>query len=100
MFAGKLTGDAQLQKAAENMLDYLLHKAPRTDSGIIFHNNHENKIWVDSFYMAPPFLAVAGHHQEAIKQIEGYRKIMLHPEKQLYYHIWDEDQQVFSRKLF
>jgi unsaturated rhamnogalacturonyl hydrolase len=63
-------------------------------------NQIENMIWVDSFYMAPPFLAVAGHPEEAVKQIVGYRKIMLDPSKKLYYHIWDEDRQAFERKLF
>ena len=37
-------------------------------------------------------LAIAGHPQEAVKQIEGYRKILLNPEKKLYYHIWDQDR--------
>ncbi len=100
LFAANLTGDAMLIKAATQMLDYLLHTAPRTNSGIIYHNNHENKIWVDAFYMAPPFLAVAGRPEEAVKQIQGYRKILFNTEKQLYYHIWDEDQKTFSRGLF
>ena len=33
--------------------------------GIIFHNQVENRIWVDSFYMCPPFLAAAGQPEEA-----------------------------------
>ena len=61
MFAAKVTGDETLKKAAELMLDFLLYKAPRTRDGIIYHNYIENRIWVDAFYMAPPFLTVAGH---------------------------------------
>jgi rhamnogalacturonyl hydrolase YesR len=57
-------------------------------------------LWVDAIYMAPPFLAVAGHPQEAVKQIVGYRQVLMHPGKKLYYHIWDEDKQQFERKLF
>jgi len=98
--AAKATGDEKLKKAAEQMLDFLLYKAPRTREGILYHNCIENMVWVDAFYMAPPFLAVSGHPDEAIKQIIGYRKILFNPEKKLYHHIWDEDRQRFERKLF
>jgi rhamnogalacturonyl hydrolase YesR len=43
---------------------------------------------------------VCGKYDEAIKQVKGYRKILLNPEKKLYYHMWDEDRQIYSRKLF
>lgn len=100
LFAANVTGDPALKKAAERMLDFLLHKAPKTRDGIIHHNYIENMIWVDAMYMMPPFLAVAGHPQEAVTQIVGYRQILMHPEKHLYYHIWDDDRQEFTRKLF
>jgi unsaturated rhamnogalacturonyl hydrolase len=100
MVAAKITGDIALNKAAMQMLDFILFKAPRTSDGIIYHNYIENMIWVDAFYMLPPFLAAAGHGKEAVKQINGYRKILLNPEKKLYYHIWDQDRQKYERKLF
>ncbi len=100
LLAAKLTGDPALQKAAMKMLDFILYKAPGTSEGIIYHNYIENMIWVDAFYMLPPFLAVAGHSEEAVKQLKGYRKILLDPEKKLYYHIWDQDRLRFERKLF
>lgn len=100
LFAARITGDKGIQAAAERMLDFLLYKAPRTRQGIIYHNYIENRLWVDALYMVPPFLAVAGQPQEAVKQIIGYRKTLLNPEKQLYYHIWDEDLQAFERELF
>jgi rhamnogalacturonyl hydrolase YesR len=100
LFAAKLTGDESMKKAADRMLDFLLYKAPKTTEGIIYHNHIENRIWVDAFYMVPPFLAVAGYYKEAIKQVTGYRKILLDPQKKLYYHIWDEDKKAFERKLF
>lgn len=99
-FAAKATGDPALNQAAKRMLDFLLYKAPRTTEGIIYHNYIENMIWVDAFYMVPPFLAVSGYGEEAVKQIYGYRKILLNPEKNLYYHIWDQDRQKYERKLF
>jgi unsaturated rhamnogalacturonyl hydrolase len=99
MAAARITGDAALRIAAERMLEFELYKAPRTKEGIIFHNHVENRIWVDAFYMLPPFLAVAGHPSEAMKQVLGYRRILLDPAKKLYFHIWDEDRQDFERKL-
>lgn len=100
LFAAQVTADPQLQLAAQKMLDFLLYKAPRTRQGIIYHNHIENRIWVDAFYMAPPFLAVAGHPGEALRQVQGYREILRDPQKKLYYHIWDEDKGVFERQLF
>ena len=99
-FAANVTGDPALKKAAERMRDFLLYNAPKTKDGMIYHHDHEKMIWVDAMYMMPPFLAIAGHPQEAVKQIVGYRQILMHPEKRLYYHIWDDDRQDFARKLF
>lgn len=100
LLAAKLTGDDSLKNAAGRMLDYLLNDAPKTKEGIIYHNNDAELIWVDAFYMSPPFLAASGQYDEAVKQIIGYRKILLNPEKKLYYHIWDEELQKFERELF
>jgi unsaturated rhamnogalacturonyl hydrolase len=97
--AYRATGDPAFKAAADRMLEFLLHQAPRSSRGLIFHNQDENRIWVDSFYMAPPFLAVAGHPDEAVRQVEGYRETLRSPEKGAYFHIWDEARQRFERKL-
>ncbi|MGB8215140.1 MAG: glycoside hydrolase family 88 protein [Anaerolineales bacterium] len=98
--AARLTGDERLRQAADRMLKFLLYQAPRTRDGVIYHNHIENMLWVDSFYMVPPFLAVAGHPQEAIHQVLGYRKRLFDPARKLYHHIWDEDRQEFARQAF
>jgi unsaturated rhamnogalacturonyl hydrolase len=100
LYAARLTGDNSLKKAADRMADFLQNKAPRTPEGIIYHNYIENMIWVDAIYMAPPFLAEAGYPEEAFRQVEGYRKILLNPEKKLFYHIWDQDLKKYERKVF
>ena len=100
LFAYKVTGDERFKQAADRLLEFLLYKAPRTRQGIIFHNQIENRIWVDSFYMGPPFLAVAGQPEEAVKQVVGYRRILWNPDKMMFYHIWDDDLQAYERKLF
>lgn len=97
--AYRTTGDPAFKAAADRMLEFLLHQAPRSSKGLIFHNQDENRIWVDSFYMAPPFLAVAGHPDEAVRQVEGYRETLRSPETGAYFHIWDEARQRFERKL-
>lgn len=100
LYAAKITGDGKLKQAADRMLDFLLYKAPRTRQGTLYHNQIENRLWVDSFYMAPPYLAVAGEPDEAVKQVLGLRKSLWNPEKKMFYHMWDEDTQTFPRKLF
>jgi len=60
LLAWELTGDARYREAADRMLEYLLNAAPRTGNGAISHLQHIRQVWVDSFYMCPPFLAAAG----------------------------------------
>ena len=100
LWAAQSTGDPALAQAAGAMLDFLLFKAPRTRDGIIYHNYIENMIWVDAYYMAPPFLAVAGHPEEAFRQVVGLRSRLWDPGRRMFYHIWDEDRQAYERKLF
>lgn len=98
LYAAKLTGDPFFQRAADRMLEFVLHKAPRNRDGLIYHNMNENQVWVDAIYMLPPYLAVAGQPAEAFKQVAGYRRILQDPAKRLYSHIWDDDLQEFRRK--
>lgn len=100
LISGKITGEEKFKVAAQKMLDYLLYRAPKSRDGIIYHNENEGKFWVDSVYMAPPFLAVAGYQKEAVKQIKGYRKYLFNAEKKLYAHQWDDYSGCFSRGLY
>ena len=98
LFAAEQTGDPKLKDGAEKMLDYLLHKAPKTKDGILYHVDHKPQVWIDSAYMAPPFLAAAGHPEVAVKQIDGFRKLLWDPTKKLFSHIWDDEKKDFFRK--
>jgi len=80
------------------MLDYVLHKAPRTKEGILYHFTNIPQIWSDILYMLPPFLAAAGELQEALKQIEGERAHLWNPDKKLLSHMWDNEKQELVRK--
>jgi rhamnogalacturonyl hydrolase YesR len=97
LFATRITGDARLQDAADRMRDYLLHTAPRNAAGTLYHIIDRPQIWVDSMYMAPPFLAAAGCPAEAVRQIEGFRAVLWHAQARLYAHQWDEGMQTWAR---
>lgn len=99
------TGEYKYKEAAENMLDYLMKKAPRTDRNIIchttesFYEGYSNKqIWVDSIYMAPGFIAVMGEKDEAINQIKGMYNYLVDTDTGLLNHIFDAEQNRYVRE--
>ncbi|MBN1399590.1 MAG: glycoside hydrolase family 88 protein [Anaerolineae bacterium] len=100
LFAARLTGDPALEAAAKRQLAWLLERAPRTADGTLYHLTHTGQVWVDSFYMAPPFLAVAGHPDEAVRQVEGFRRLLWDPSARLFHHQWDDDCADFARAAF
>lgn len=100
LYAAGVTSDSNLRNGAEKMLDYLLHRAPKTKDGTLHHIADKPQVWIDSAYMAPPFLAVAGSPDEAVKQIEGFRKLLWNRKRKLFSHIWDEGANDFYRKDF
>ena len=89
--AWKVTGDPAFREAADRMLDYLLHHAPRAENGALLHFSDSDRPWVliDSIYHSPAFMAVAGEYAEAVRRVEAYRKLIFDPEKQLYRVMWD-----------
>ncbi|MFN8208183.1 MAG: glycoside hydrolase family 88 protein [Bacteroidales bacterium] len=100
LFAFHETNNQAYRQAADKMLDFLLHKAPRTRDGVIHHIANAPQLWIDSMYMSPPFIAVAGNPAEAVRQVEGYRKYLWDPSSKLFSHIWDEGKNDFIRKDF
>jgi unsaturated rhamnogalacturonyl hydrolase len=101
LFAGKLTGDPVFVKGANEMLEVIKNTGHKNNEGIIYHTQEPTKFFMsDSFYMLPPFLAAAGEYDEALKQIEGYRKYLYNEREQLYSHIWDAPNNKFAREDF
>jgi len=98
LFAAKATGETRFKDTADRMLDYLLKTAPRTADGTLQHIDHKPQVWIDSMYMAPPFLAVAGAPAEAVKQVEGIRRLLWDKETRLFSHIWDDGKKAFERQ--
>jgi unsaturated rhamnogalacturonyl hydrolase len=100
LHAALRTGDMKLKAGADGMLEYFLHKAPRRKDGTLYHIDDKPQVWIDSMYMAPPFLAVAGRPEEAVKQVEGFRELLWNKETKLFSHIWDDAKNDFGRKDF
>lgn len=98
LFAGKKTGDPIFQKGADEMLNVIRTTSHKTTDGIIYHTQEPQKgIWSDFNYMLPPFLTAAGEYQEAMKQIEGYRKYLYNEKDKLYSHMWDDEKKRMNR---
>jgi len=98
LYAARATGEPRFKRAADRMLQYLLKTAPRTAEGTLHHIDNKPQVWIDSMYMAPPFLAVAGETAEALRQIEGFRRLLWDPKAGLFSHIWDDGKKSFERK--
>jgi unsaturated rhamnogalacturonyl hydrolase len=100
LYAAKVTGDKSLQEAAVKMLKYLLEKAPRSAKGIICHTLDAREIWVDSMYMAPPFLAAAGQYEESLKFVKGIRSYLWNEQHKLFSHRWSDSKNDFVNKSY
>lgn len=98
VYAFEVTGDAFFKHALDGLLHWALHAAPRNAEGIVYHLDNKPQFWVDSFYMLPPFLARAGHLDEALRQIDGYWQALYRPDKALLAHIWDDGAGKFVRE--
>jgi rhamnogalacturonyl hydrolase YesR len=98
--AGEWTSDPQMQEAARGLLEFVLKKTPRAADGTCYHVFNSAEMWSDSFYTTPPFLAVTGHDDEAMLQIEGLRKRLWSAEHKLLSHIWDDGRQQFQDQAF
>jgi rhamnogalacturonyl hydrolase YesR len=98
--AARMTKEPALQVAVEAMQNYLLKTAPRAADGTLFHIIDAREVWVDSMYMAPPFLAAAGQTDEALQQIRGIKSRLWNSEVKLYSHIWDEDRRALKRAAY
>ena len=100
IFAALATGDSSLARGAERMLAFFLHEAPRSASGVLLHQipSPYGELWSDSFYMAPPFLALAGRPKEAVEQIRGLRNRLWIPDRRLFAHRYSEGRACFVRE--
>jgi len=98
--AAEWTGDPAIREAVDGLLRWIRVKAPRSADGILYHVFDGPEMWSDGFNGAPPFLAAMGYYDEALAQIEGFRKRLWNPGRQLLAHIWDEGKQQLKDPKF
>jgi len=98
--AAQITGDSEIRDAVLGMLEWILHKAPRAPDGTLYHIFEGPQVWSDGYFSAPCFLAAMGHYDEALLQIDGYRKRLWDPDKRVLAHIWDDGEKAENRKEF
>ena len=94
--AAQWTGDPQILQAVDGLLNWIRFKAPRSADGTLYHVFNAPEMWSDGLNGAPPFLAAMGHYDEALAQIEGYRRRLWNTEKKLLAHIWDDGPRQFK----
>ena len=98
IFACEQTGDPYLCAARDKLLHWAMVDAPRNQQGIVYHFLQGQLIWVDSMYMLPPFLARAGHYDEAMRQLDGYWDVLYNEANGLLSHQWSDAEKHFLRK--
>ena len=99
LVAVRVTKDPVLQAGLDAMLNYLMKSAPRAEDGTLFHVTDAREVWVDSLYMAAPFLAVVGQVEDAILQIDGIKRRLWNSRVRLYAHIWNEERNALTRSV-
>jgi unsaturated rhamnogalacturonyl hydrolase len=85
------TPDPRLQQGYDRVLRWLLQDCPRAADGTLFHIEDTRECWVDTVYMVVPFLVLAGHPDEAARQLDGHRRRLFDPTAGLYGWRWDEN---------
>ena len=96
--AAEITGDPAIRAAVDNLLAYVLERAPRAVDGTLYH--YDACMMSDSCHTAAPFLAAVGRHDEARRQVEGYKRRLWDNDARLYRAIWDESKQACARRDF
>ncbi len=98
-FADKDKDDA-LRKAADLQPTWLAECAPRTKGGVLYHVKNNRQVWVDSIFMALPFMVLMGADLEAEQPFDGFYRILHDSETSLLSHIWDEATGDFAHRDF
>jgi rhamnogalacturonyl hydrolase YesR len=89
--AFELTGDSLFADALAGLDDWTTTGLPRRADGVAYHEIGKPRIWADSMFMLPPFLARQGHVEDALHQIRGFWDTLHDPATGLLFHMWNED---------
>jgi unsaturated rhamnogalacturonyl hydrolase len=93
----EVTGQEKYLAAARQLATYLLHHAPRSAEGALYH--YEDQLWVDTLFVATPFLARFSrdtgdprYAEEAVRQFLLHARRLQDPETGIFFHGWDESE--------
>lgn len=100
LLLARRSGEPLATAAVGQLLEWLRKPEHHGAGGVLLHRVGPRQVWVDSLYMAPPFLAAAGYEDEAFAQVELLQGRLWNPGARLYSHIWDEDRQRWEREAF
>jgi len=94
------TRNAELVKAADNMLQFALQGAFHATDGTPYHQASSQEMWADGSFTTPPFLAAAGRPDEAVAQLLGVHRRLWDADKKLMHHRWSEKKQALVGPAF
>lgn len=94
--AAAFTNDPKLRKAADGLLEFILHNPLRAPDGLVYHTPEGGIFYSDTNNSCAPFLAAAGHYDEAMRQFETARRRLWNPKKRLMQHGWSDATQSFK----
>lgn len=100
LFAWQRTKAEMYRSAARRMAEWLLNTSRKASDGTLYHLIHRDEVWIDSLYMAPPFLAAAGYFEEAVAQVGGFRRFLWDRDRALFSHKWDDAAKRLGRPEF
>lgn len=89
----------EYQRIIDRYINHVYNKQYRLKDGILARiRPHYNTVWLDDMYMGIPCLAWYGklsskkeYYDEALKQVQLFKKRMWVPEKKLFRHGWVEE---------
>lgn len=91
------TGGRRYLELADEINQFMLHEAERTQDGGLSHYNGKPQLWVDTLDMCCPVLSHSARimdrpelQEEAVRQLEIFARHLQDPETGLFYHMWDE----------
>ncbi len=94
-------------RLAVDTAEFIENRATRSPDGALDHWYGKKQLWVDTLYMACPLLAGLGKLQskpayleDAIRQIQLYRRHTQDPKSGLFYHMWDWTTGEHTRELW
>lgn len=93
------TGNEKYRQAVEKNIAFFLQDARRAEDGTLYHMIDATDIWADSAAFLPWALALTGHVKEGIAQMDGICRRLYDKESGLYFHMWNEGRQEYTRKV-